>query len=146
MQKIIKCRKISKGHARGEVIVTKDPLSFLGGVNPEKGTIIESGHELYGKNISGKILVIPAGKGSTVGSYVIFQMAKNNTAPLAIISIKAEPIIATGAIMAGIPMVDQPDVNILYLLKEGDLVEVDADSEVIKILNPAKTNLKIKKK
>lgn len=133
-QEIIKCRKISRGKATGEVILAQDPLSFLGGVNPEKGTIIDSGHDLYGKNISGKILIIPAGKGSTVGSYVIFQMTKNKTAPLAIISLKAEPIIATGAIMAGIPMVDQPDADILNILKEGDFVEVDADSGIIKLL------------
>ena len=134
MQKqVIKCRKISKGHAKGEVIVTKDSLSFLGGVDPKTGIIIDSQHELYGKKISGKILVIPSGKGSTVGSYVLFQMAKNKTAPTAIISLKAEPIIATGAIMAGIPMVDQPDVDILNILKEGDIVEVDADSGIIRI-------------
>jgi uncharacterized protein len=134
MQKqVIKCRKISKGHAKGEVIVTKDSLSFLGGVDPKTGVIIDSLHELYGKKISGKILVIPSGKGSTVGSYVLFQMAKNKTAPSAIISLKAEPIIATGAIMAEIPMVDQPDVDILNILKEGDIVEVDADSGIIKI-------------
>jgi predicted aconitase with swiveling domain len=134
MQKqIINCRKISKGHAQGEVIVTKDSISFLGGVDPKTGVIIDSQHELYGKKISGKILVIPSGKGSTVGSYVIFQMAKNKTAPSAIISLKAEPIIATGAIMAEIPMVDQPDADILNILKEGDIVEVDAESGIIKI-------------
>ncbi|MEL7670452.1 DUF126 domain-containing protein [Methanobacterium sp.] len=134
MQKqVINCRKISKGHAQGEVIVTNDPISFLGGVDPKTGVIIDSQHELYGKKISGKILVIPSGKGSTVGSYVIFQMAKNKTAPSAIISLKAEPIIATGAIMAEIPMVDQPDADILNILKEGDIVEVDADSGIIKI-------------
>lgn len=134
-EQIIKCRKISKGHAKGEVIVTKDSLSFLGGVDPKTGVIIDSSHELYGKKISGKIFVIPSGKGSTVGSYVIFQMAKNKTAPNAIISLKAEPIIATGAIMAGIPMVDQPDADILNILKEGDIVEVDADSGIIKLVN-----------
>ena len=134
MQKqIINCRKISKGHAQGEVIVTKDSISFLGGVDPKTGVIIDSQHELYGKKISGKILVIPSGKGSTVGSYVIFQMAKNKTAPSAIISLKAEPIIATGAIMAEIPMVAQPDADILNILKEGDIVEVDAESGIIKI-------------
>ncbi|WP_424356480.1 DUF126 domain-containing protein [Methanobacterium sp. MBAC-LM] len=130
---MINCRKISKGHAQGEVIVTKDSISFLGGVDPKTGVIIDSQHELYGKKISGKILVIPSGKGSTVGSYVIFQMAKNKTAPSAIISLKAEPIIATGAIMAEIPMVDQPDADILNILKEGDIVEVDAESGIIKI-------------
>lgn len=56
-----------------------------------------------------KVLFIPGGKGSTVGSYVIFQMKKNNTAPKAIICLNAEPIIATGAIMSDIPMVDSPE-------------------------------------
>ena len=53
-KKIIKCRKISKGCAKGEVILTKYPLSFLGGVDPEKGVVTDSNHDLYGKSIGGK--------------------------------------------------------------------------------------------
>jgi len=130
----IKCRKISGGHALGEVIISKDSISFLGGVDPETGNVIDLEHDLYNKNISGKVLVIPSGKGSTVGSYVIFQMVKKNTAPLAIIAREAEPIIATGAIMAGIPMVDKPEEDLLQILKQGDLIEVNADSGTIKII------------
>ena len=132
--RIIKCRKISRGQAQGKVIISSDPLSFLGGVDPQTGNITDQNHELYLQNISGKILVIPSGKGSTVGSYVIFQMAKNKTAPLAIIAMEAEPIIATGAIMASIPMVDQPEEDVLDILKDGDLVYVDADTGIIEIL------------
>ncbi|MGO9387368.1 MAG: DUF126 domain-containing protein [Methanobacterium sp.] len=131
---MIKCRKISKGQAQGEVIITRDSISFLGGVDPNTGMIIDPHHELYGRTISGKILVMPSGKGSTVGSYVIYQMHKNNTAPLAIIALEAEPIIATGAIMAAIPMVDQPNNDIFDLVKDGDLVDLDADACNIKIL------------
>ena len=134
MEKIIRCKKISRGHAKGEVLITKESLSFLGGVDPNTGIVIDQGHELYGKKISEKILVIPSGKGSTVGSYVIFQMSKSKTAPKAIISIKAEPIIATGAIMAGIPMVHQPEAPLLDILENGDIVEVDADKEIITLL------------
>lgn len=132
--KIINCRKISKGIATGKVIMTQDSLSFLGGVNPENGEIIDAKHELYGKNIKNKILVIPSGKGSTVGSYVLYQMAKNLTAPSAVIAIEAEPIIATGAIMAGMPMVDHPEANIFDLLHDGQIVEVNADEAYVKIM------------
>ena len=125
--KIIKCRKISKGCASGEVLLTQDSLSFLGGVNPDNGEVIDSKHELFGQNIKGKVLVMPSGKGSTVGSYVLYQMAKNLTAPLAVIAIEAEPIIATGAIMAGIPMVDHPEVDIFDIFHDGQIVEVNAD-------------------
>ncbi|WP_321423120.1 DUF126 domain-containing protein [uncultured Methanobacterium sp.] len=130
----ITCRKISRGQAKGAVILSHEPLSFLGGVDPQTGNITDREHELYQQNISGKVLVIPSGKGSTVGSYVIFQMAKNKTAPLAIIALEAEPIIATGAIMASIPMVDQPEEDVLDILEDGDLVEVDADTRIIEIL------------
>lgn len=78
-------------------------------------------------------MFIPGGKGSTVGSYVIFQMKKNGTAPKAIICLKAEPIIATGAIMSDIPMVDSPSsVNELV---NGVNVEVDCDNSTINVLN-----------
>lgn len=131
--KIIKCRKISKGISSGEVIITRDSLSFLGGVNPDNGEIIDSKHELFGKNIKNKVLVIPSGKGSTVGSYVLYQMAKNLTAPSAVVALEAEPIIATGAIMAGIPMVDHPEIDIFDLLHDGQIIEVNADEGFLKI-------------
>lgn len=134
MENTIKCRRISKGKVIGPVIISKEPLSFLGGVDPTTGRVIDQDHELYQENLKDKILVIPSGKGSTVGSYVIFQMAKNKTAPRGIVAMEAEPIIATGAIMAGVPMVDHPEIDVLDLLESGDLVELDADCEIIKII------------
>ena len=129
---MIECRKIAKGKGKGELIASSEAISFLGGVNPENGEIIDPKHDLKGEIIKDKVLFIPGGKGSTVGSYVIFQMMKNNTAPKAIICISAEPIIATGAIMSDIPMVDSPaDVSDL---KTGISVEVDADNGTIEIL------------
>ena len=104
----INARIISKGKASGEALVSAEPIGFLGGVDPETGAVIEKGHPLEGKNIAGKVLIFPNGKGSTVGSYVMLQLAKNGKAPAAIINISAEPIIAVGAIISKIPMVDQP--------------------------------------
>ncbi|MDO5847989.1 MAG: DUF126 domain-containing protein [Methanobrevibacter sp.] len=129
---VIKARNIGKGIGKGELIVSSEPISFLGGVDPETGIIIDPNHELKGENIKGKVLFIPGGKGSTVGSYVIFQMKKNGTAPNAIICIEAEPIIATGAIMSDIPMVDSPE-NIDGLIN-GTSVEVDGNEGTITIL------------
>ena len=130
---MIECRSIAKGKGKGELIVSSEPISFLGGVNPDNGQIIDPNHELKGQSIKDKILFIPGGKGSTVGSYVIFQMKKNNTAPRAIICLKAEPIIATGAIMSDIPMVDSPSE--VEELVNGQMVEVDSDNGKITIVN-----------
>ena len=129
---MIECRSIAKGKGKGELIVSGEPISFLGGVSPENGPVIDPNHELKGQSIKDKVLFIPGGKGSTVGSYVIFQMMKNNTAPKAIICLNAEPIIATGAIMSDIPMVDSPSET--KDLTNGTMVEVDGDNGTIELI------------
>ena len=120
----LKGRKVVGGKAEGELIVSKKPLSFLGGVDPETGIVTDAESDIRGQSIAGKILAFPRGKGSTVGSYVIYALKKNGKAPKAIIVGEAETIVATGAIIAGIPMVQGIDVS---KLKSGTRVRVDAD-------------------
>jgi predicted aconitase with swiveling domain len=121
---IIRARGISKGIGRGELLISPDPISFLSGVNPDSGVIVESGHPLKGERITGRVLAFTHGKGSTVGSYVLYALKRNGLAPAAIINEEAEPIVALGAIMADIPMVDHPEVP-LSRLKNGISVTVD---------------------
>lgn len=103
-------RVIKGGRAEGEALVSNKPISFYGGVDPETGKIIERDHPLCGYSISGRILVFPHGKGSTVGSYILLRLKKRGLAPLAIINERCEPIIAVGAIIAEIPAVDRVDI------------------------------------
>lgn len=126
----IKAKGIGHGRAESSVIVSQLPISFLGGVDPAKGAVVEASSDIKGKSFAGKILAFPHGKGSTVGSYVIFQLKKSGTAPAAILNHKAEAIIATGAILAGIPMLTGIPVEIL---KEGDKAIIDADEGTIDI-------------
>lgn len=120
----LKGRKIARGKAKGIALVSKKPLSFLGGVDPETGIVKDIESDIRGESIKDKILVFPRGKGSTVGSYVIYQLKKNGVAPRAIIVEEAETIVATGAIIAEIPMLDKVDIS---KIKSGQIVEVDAD-------------------
>jgi predicted aconitase with swiveling domain len=129
----MKARSISRGKASGEAIISTEPIGFLGGVDPETGDVIEKGHPLEGKNIAGKVLIFPNGKGSTVGSYVMLQLAKNGKAPAAIINVSAEPIIVVGAIISKIPMVDNPEEDI-FKIKEGEKIEVDGEKGTITLL------------
>ncbi|WP_461863872.1 DUF126 domain-containing protein [Thermococcus sp.] len=125
----LKGRRIVGGNAEGRVLLSRKPLSFLGGVDPETGIVIDAESDIRGESIKDRILVFPRGKGSTVGSYVIYQLKKNGVAPKAIIVGEAETIVATGAIIAGIPMVDKIDIS---KLKNGQRVRVRADEgEVI---------------
>jgi uncharacterized protein len=128
----IKCHRIASGCARGAALVTKEPISFLGNVNPETGIVVDPDHELHDKCISGKVLIFPGGKGSTVGSYVIYQLKKRGLAPVAMINIRSEPIVAVGAIISGIPLVDRVTDDLLDL-NDGVIVTVDADRELVQI-------------
>ncbi|HUM77535.1 MAG TPA: DUF126 domain-containing protein [Methanoculleus sp.] len=120
-------RGISRGRGTGELLVSSEPISFLSGVDPETGVVVERGHPLEGQSVTGKVLVFPHGKGSTVGSYVIYALKQNGVAPAAIINQEAEPIIAVGAIIAGIPMVDRLPPE-FYKLSPGRKVTVNGDT------------------
>ncbi|MGD8623212.1 MAG: DUF126 domain-containing protein [Anaerolineae bacterium] len=114
-------RLIKDGQARGRALVSPEPIGFLGGVDPETGVVVEGGHPLEGQCVAGRILVFPTGKGSTVGSYTLYRMARAGTAPAAIVNAESEAIVALGAIMAGIPMVDQIDIS---QIRSGDLLHL----------------------
>jgi predicted aconitase with swiveling domain len=104
-------RKIYKGNVEAEAIVTKDGISFYGGVDPDTGKVVEVGHELEGQSITGKVLIFPTGKGSTVGSYTMYRMKKNSMAPAAIVNKEVDTIVAVGCIISEIPCVDKIDIN-----------------------------------
>ena len=120
-------RGISRGKAAGRLLVSPAPISFLSGVDPETGIIVEKSHPLKGASIAGKVLAFPYGKGSTVGSYVLYALSRNGHAPAAIINTEAEAIIATGAIIGQIPMIDRIDIP-LARLKDDVPVTIDGDS------------------
>ena len=126
----MKGRMISPGKAEGEAIVSTEPIGFYGGIDINTGIVIEKGHILEGLSVKDKILVFPNGKGSTVGSYVIYGIAKNNVGPKAIINKETETIVATGAILAGVPCVDGIDID---QIKSGDFIEVNADEGEVNI-------------
>jgi len=90
--------------------------------------VIERGHPLYEQCIAGRVLVFPMGKGSTVGSYTLYRLSRRGLAPAAIINARSEAIVAVGAIMAAIPMVDLVDIT---QIATGDVVEVDGEDVII---------------
>jgi len=128
---VLRGRGIVEGYCKAEALVSAKPISFLGDVDPETGKIVEKRHDLCGESVKGRVLCFPHGHGSTVGSYVLYSLAKKGLAPKAIINRKADPVIVVGAVIANIPMVDKIDI---CQIKSGDHVEVDAYKGTVKIL------------
>ena len=127
-QRTLRGRVIKEGRAQGEALVSPEPIGFLGGVDPETGIVVERGHPLEGRCIAGKVLVFPTGKGSTVGSYTLYRLARKGLAPAAIINAESDPVVTVGAIIAEIPMVDRIAIE---HIETGDMVNIDG--EVVKV-------------
>lgn len=121
-------RVIKAGVAEGPALVSHEPIGFLGGVHGATGLVTERGHPLEGQNVAGTVLVFPTGKGSTVGSYVLYELATNGLAPAAILNAESEPIVAVGAIISDIPMVDRIPID---EITSGDWVRVDGETVVV---------------
>ena len=102
------------GEAAGPVLFSDVGLSFMGGVHPATGEIIDIHHPLRGECVSGKILALPSGRGSCSGSLVIFELLMNGHAPKALLFQHKETILTLGVIIAneffarGIPVLCLP--------------------------------------
>ena len=123
-------RPVATGSARGEALAADVPLSFWGGFDPETGVIIDRRQPLAGHLGSGRVLVIPSGRGSCSGSGVLLEAIHNGTAPAAIITSRLDPVIGLGCILGDElyachpPLVVIPDQERL-LIETGDTVEID---------------------
>ncbi|NQE46814.1 hypothetical protein C5S31_12410 [ANME-1 cluster archaeon GoMg2] len=129
----IKGRSISKGIASGKALISKQKISFLGAVDPTTGIIIDKSLYVYGEEITNRILIFPSGKGSTVGSYVIYQLKKHGKSPAAMITRRVDTIVAAGAIIAEIPVVDSLEIDPIERIRDGGEVLVNGTEGYIEL-------------
>jgi uncharacterized protein len=124
-------RTIFPGRAEGLALVSRMGISFYGGVDPETGIVTEAGHDLHGQSIAGKVLVFPSGKGSIVGSYILYRLKHSGLAPAAILNTDCETIAAVGCIISEIPCIDQLEID---QLTTGMRLCVDAEAGMVEVL------------
>jgi len=120
------------GEATGEVLVLSEPLSLWGGLNPETGEITDRHHPASGQNVTGRVLVMPMGRGSSSASSILLEAVRQRVAPSAIITAEIDGILVLGAVVAReIYTVELPvlcaDASSYVLLKTGQQVQISAD-------------------
>ena len=128
----IKGRVITKGDVRAQAIVTKKPLSFTY-IDPKTGAVADTTQELYGQTIKGKILVLPALKGSAMQPFSLYQLVRNGIAPKGLIALDADTRLIAAAIYCEIPLMDKLERNPLEAISTGDLVRVNADKGIVEV-------------
>jgi len=133
MSLVYQGRSICGGLAEGEALVTKQGVSFLGGVDPETGIITEVDHELHGEKMAGKILVLPSLKGSAGGMWILIRLAASKRGPKAIIVAQADTILVGAVIIGEIPTVDSLPAEAFQKLRSGDSLKVDATKGTVEL-------------
>ena len=116
-----------QGKVQGTVLKSENPINFLGTVDKKSGIISDENHDLYNKSIKDSILVFPSGVGSSVGAYTIYSIKSNNSAPLAMICLKADLTVATGCALTNIPLLIISDDE-FSSLKNNMKIEIDTES------------------
>jgi predicted aconitase with swiveling domain len=135
MERILRGKAVVPGRAQGTAIVSSQPLSLWGGVNPQTGEITDRRHERSGVIVTERVFVFPTGKGSSTSSTILMESVRAGTAPAAIINVTADPILALGAIVADelygrvVPIVtlSQEDFG---AIREGDELTVESDGSI----------------
>lgn len=129
MEKRITGRAIVPGSATGQAVVSRQPISFWGGISPMTGEVIDRRHDRTGTVVAGKVFVFPTGKGSSTGSAVLMESIKNGVAPAGLVIVKVDAILALGAIVA--QELYQKTVPIILISQE-DFDQIQ-DNDVITI-------------
>jgi predicted aconitase with swiveling domain len=121
---VIQSHVLISGEAEGRAVVLPEPLSFWGGLDPQTGDIIDQRHPSLGQNVSGCMLILPVGRGSSSASSILLEAVRVGKAPAAIITAETDAILALGAAVAREMYANSPAVVVLpkpeyNLLKSG---------------------------
>jgi predicted aconitase with swiveling domain len=96
----VRARTLHAGAARGRALVLVEPLSLWGGLDPASGEVIDPHHPQRGTSVAGRVLVLPAARGSSSSSSVLAEAARAGVAPAAILLGEPDLILAVGAAVA----------------------------------------------
>lgn len=133
----LSARTLHPGSARGRVLRLDEPLSFWGGTDHD-GRIIDRHHPQQGESITGAVLVMRSGRGSSSSSYVLTEQLRTGSGPAGIVLAEPDAIVTLGAIVAdelygsAVPVVMIPLADLMSL-STGDEVLVEAGSDGARI-------------
>ena len=141
---VLKGRGLNRGIAKGEALVTK-PINFFGAymqgiLSGKLSKIEDTKHELFGKNLEGKILVFPFSIGSLAGGVSLLEAIMQGVGPKAIVNSKTDGVLLAGPVFARVfygievPVVDSLDKDPFKTIRNGDYLTVDGNKGTVEVV------------
>jgi predicted aconitase with swiveling domain len=132
----LKCHVGIGEKVSGEALVADDNFSARYDLDRIKGVFSRPQHKLAGQSYKDKILVLNTAKGGVASAWMLHEMKSRGIAPAAILFNNANTILAQGAALADMAMVDRfEDGDVTTLIKTGEHVEVDPVEGVVRVLD-----------
>ncbi len=125
---------VGKKQVRAPLLIERCPISPLGDIDPKTGILRNPKCRNYGKSISGKVFAYPVSCGSTVGSYVLYQLSKVGKAPLAIIVKQVDPVLLVGCILGNIELVECSHEDFWHVARDGYVVELNPEERTLTLI------------
>ncbi len=97
---MISARILHAGTASGPVLCLDAPLSFWGGFEPLTGEIVDAHHPQRGINLTSKIVLMAASRGSGTAPGALAESIRRCTGPSALVMVEPDVNLAIGAEVA----------------------------------------------
>jgi hypothetical protein len=133
----LRCHKGIGPAVTGTALVAKDNFSARYDLDRKAGTFSRPTHALAGQSYHGRILVLDQAKGGVATAWMLHEMTARGVIPLALVFNRVNPILAQGAALAGMTMVDRFDGDVTDLIRTGDELRIDPAEGIVEIVNRA---------
>lgn len=125
MTRILHCHPGIGAAVRGIALVAADDFSARYDLDRGRGIFSRPSHALAGHSYVGRILVLNTAKGGVASAWMLRDMVARGLAPTALLFNRVNPILAQGAVFAGLTLLDRFEGDITKLLRTGDVVVAD---------------------
>jgi predicted aconitase with swiveling domain len=131
----LKCHRGIGPAVTGTALVAKDNFSARYDLDRKAGVFSRPSHALAGQSYRGRILVLDQAKGGVATAWMLHEMKARDVVPLALVFNRVNPILAQGAALGAVTMVDRFDGDVTDLIRTGDTLRIDPAAGTVEILN-----------
>jgi uncharacterized protein len=132
---LLQCHKGIGPAVVGAALVAADNFSARYDLDRVRGIFSRPSHKLVGESYVGRILVLDNAKGGVATAWMLHEMAAHAIVPRALIFNRVNPILAQGAALGNVALVDRFAGDVTQLFRTGDELRVDPAAGVVEILN-----------